>query len=496
MNRLNALVITDIHYVGCADHLCKIEKRRTTLALELVQRTLRSVGEKEIDLIILLGDLVDNGNAQGAEDDIKALAAILKKTGKPVITVPGNHDVSSEVVLKAFDDYEGLHDVKGYQFINFCDSYDEEDVAKRCWNKMDGFFSQINPERPVIVLQHNPIYPPIEKKYPYNLSDADKITEYYSEKGVLLSISGHAHWGIPAVEKNEVGYITCPCICEEPYKYTLISFSDKGCDIKEFSLLQKKLKLSDFHVHTNYAYCGENVGPKENIKRAKEFGLEKIAFTEHAAQLYVSSQDYWSARFIEEPEIIHKNKDTSLNRMRKYREEMEIYRSDSVLVGLEVELDCNGNFTMLEEDMSDWDIIVGAVHYLPKRFEKGSKEGFMWANEILLQSGIDILAHPFRYFIRNKQSVLKELYKPMVELLSYYNTAVELNYHTNDNDPEFFRLCIEHNVPISLGSDGHHLSEIGTFNRHLELLKQIYSLDKLQEILYKHEKRSSVFQRK
>jgi histidinol phosphatase-like PHP family hydrolase/calcineurin-like phosphoesterase family protein len=496
MNELNVLVITDIHYIGCADHVCKAQKRRATFALELVQRVLRSVDEKIIDLILLMGDLVDKGDAPGAEKDIKVLASILKTTGKPVIVVPGNHDGSPESVFKAFDDYEGIHEVKGYQFISFNDSYNEKDIANRCWTKMDELFSQADPDRPLIVLQHNPVYPPIDRAYPYNLRDADRITEYYEKKGVLLSVSGHAHWGIPTIENNGVSYLTCPCLCEEPFKYTLITFRGKEYEVKECSLLQKKLNLSDFHIHTNYAYCAEDVEPKENIKRAKEFGLQRIAFTEHAAQLYVSGKDYWAARFIDEPEIIENNKNTPLNRMKKYREEMEAYRSNDVLVGLEVELDCNGKLTMLEEDMSGWDILVGAVHYLPQRFEKGSKDGFMWATELLLKSGIDILAHPFRYFIRSKQPVPKELYRPMVKLLSHFNTAVELNYHTNDNDPDFFKLCIEHNVPISLGSDGHHLSEIGSFNRHIELLEQIHPLDKFEEILYKHERASAVFQNK
>lgn len=250
-------------------------------------------------------------------------------------------------------------------------------------------------------------------------------------------------------------------------------------------MINKGLKLSDLHIHTNYAYCGENVAPAENILRAKEKGLQRIAFTEHSGQLYVSNNDYWSARFINEPDLIEKNRNTQLNRMKKYREEMEKFRSSSVLIGLEVEVDSRGNLAVLEEDLQGWDILIGAVHYLPDRFEKGSKEGFMWANEALLGKGINVLAHPFRYFIRNKLQVPTELYKPLAELLAEYNTAVELNYHTNTNDPEFFRICLEHKVPISLGSDAHNLDEIGSFDKHLELLENICSSDKLPHLLYK-----------
>jgi histidinol phosphatase-like PHP family hydrolase len=246
----------------------------------------------------------------------------------------------------------------------------------------------------------------------------------------------------------------------------------------------KNLRLSDLHIHTNYAYCSENVTPEENILKAKEKGLQRIAFTEHSGQLYVSSKDYWSARFINEPDLIQQNRNSDLNRMKKYREEMKNFRSPSVLIGLEVEVDCSGNLVILKEDLKGWDILIGAVHYLPQRFEVGSKEGFMWANEALLRKGVNILAHPFRYFIRNKLQVPTELYKPLAELLAQYNAAIELNYHTNNNDPEFFRICAEHNVPISLGSDAHNLDEIGSFDKHLELLESICPLDEQSDLLY------------
>jgi histidinol phosphatase-like PHP family hydrolase len=108
----------------------------------------------------------------------------------------------------------------------------------------------------------------------------------------------------------------------------------------------------------------------------------------------------------------------------------------------------------------------------------------MEANEALLKNGVDILAHPFRYFLRNRLNPPTDLYKPLAQLLAASGTAVELNYHTNENDPLFFEICLEYGVPIALGSDAHHLAEVGAFGRHLSLLKEICPDEQLHRILF------------
>lgn len=318
-----------------------------------------------------------------------------------------------------------------------------------------------------------------------------EIDAIYSEfkrlgKSVIVIPDKYTPCSRVPITKDNIIYLTCAPLSEEPFKYTIITLKGNEFEIEELSLILNDFALSDFHVHTNYAYCSENVEPEANIRRAKQFGLKKVAFTEHAGQLYVIAQDYWSARYINEPDLIQQNRNTPFNRMKKYRTEMEKYRSKNVLIGLEVEVDCNGNLTLLEEDAAGWDILLGAVHNLPRKFETGSKKGFIWATEALLRGGVDVLAHPFRYFLRNKLPVPEELYRPVAELLAQYNTAVELNYHTNNNDPKFFEICVDLKVPISLGSDAHNLCEVGALTRHLKLLEDIGALDKLSEVLYKY----------
>lgn len=236
----------------------------------------------------------------------------------------------------------------------------------------------------------------------------------------------------------------------------------------------KRFVLADTHIHTSFAYCSDDtMVTSKIIEQAKALGLEKMAFTEHAAQLYVEANDYWSANFVENPEIVLNNKNTELNRMDTYIEQMRKYRSDFVNVGLEVEVDRNGDIVLLEEHKEGWDILIGAVHYIPQRFFNDPVKGFIWTTEKVIESGVDVLAHPFRYFIRNKLEVPKQYFKPLAKLLAETKTDVELNFHTNTPELDFFECCLSEGVNISFGSDSHTLAEVGELSSHIDFIKSL-----------------------
>lgn len=237
MKKLKMLLLADLHYIGVADHVCKIPSRKGNIALELIDKIMKSLESTDIDLIVLLGDLVDNGNADGAKEDIIQIRERLLEYGIDVLVVPGNHDGPKDEMLNIFNNHQGLHKIHGYQIMTFADLYDEKDNATRDFDIMEEAFLGADKDKPIIVFQHNPIYPKIDREYPYNLGDADKIMEYYTEHNVLFSISGHAHWGIPLAKYDNVGYITCPALCEEPHRYTVLTLKGHKYNIKEGSVL-------------------------------------------------------------------------------------------------------------------------------------------------------------------------------------------------------------------------------------------------------------------
>ncbi len=482
MDELNLLVIADIHYVKEALHTCQIPQRNSRLGLELTRRALRWAHRAvRADAVVLLGDLVDNGKAERADLDLAAIRDAVRSFDVPYILVPGNHDARPERMFEIFEDRPGRREIKGYQILTFADRYDEQDVAAR---GEEGLAlvrrtRAEHPRAPLVVIQHNPIHPPIESAYPYHLSDNDAVMRTYAECGVTLSISAHYHPGQPLHEVDGVRYVTAPALAEAPYRMLHVRVQGDRVEARELALaLEAEFPLVDLHMHTHYAYCNADMEPAEGIERARRLGLDRVVFAEHAAHLYVSAQEYWSGAAQDDPSLLRRAKDAGAARMDAYRREMEPLRSDFVGLALEVDLDREGRWTLLDEDREGWDFFIVAVHRIPGFDPKAAAPGelereFLRANELALASGAQVLAHPFRYFRRHGLDCPRSLYRPLARLIAQSGAAAEINFHTNEPDPEFFRLVLEEGGDISLGTDAHSILESGELLPHLDLLKRI-----------------------
>jgi len=488
------LLIADVHYVREAAHVCPIPERNARLGLELVRRVrLRVARGAPVDAVVLMGDLVDNGDAPGAELDLQALAEEVRKFGVPVIVVPGNHDGSAERLLSTFGDAVGVHRLGGYQLLTFADAYDSGDHAIRSAEglALAAEAAAQHPAEPIIALQHNPVHPPIESSYPYNLTNAAEVMAGYEAAGVLLSLSGHYHPGLGGEAVRGVTYATCPALCEAPLRFLRVSVQGRSAALREESLVpgETPVPLVDHHMHTHYAYCADDVHPAASLERAEQFGVARVYFTEHAGQLYLPSDDYWGGLFRRDARSIPRAREAGQDRMPRYREEMEAFRSAWVGLGLEVELDAAGELTLLDEDREGWDLLLGAVHSLRGVANEGLSSAeaawrFMEETERIVGLGIDVLAHPFRIFRRSGREAPAELYGPVAQLLATHGVAAEVNYHTNEPDPRFFERCLAHGVKIALGSDSHGLWEVGELSPHLSLLRRIVADEELPEVLF------------
>jgi histidinol phosphatase-like PHP family hydrolase len=110
---------------------------------------------------------------------------------------------------------------------------------------------------------------------------------------------------------------------------------------------------------------------------------------------------------------------------------------------------------------------------LPSNTPAKFAASFMTVNEQLVSHGVHAIAHPFRIFRQGRIPVPTELYRPLARLLRERKVAAELNFHYNNPDPEFFRICSEEGTRIVLGSDSHLLREVGDLQPHLRLLRRI-----------------------
>ena len=484
-DELNLLVITDLHYVNRAQHKCAVPARQASLGLELAQRALRWAQRRvDADAIVLLGDLVDNGLAGDVDLDLKELSDEIRRLDKPVIVVPGNHDFVPERVLEIFGDEPGPRAIKGCQVVTFVDRYDEKDFATRGQDALNMLRSvrAENPDATLVVLQHNPIHPPIESSYPFHLTDNAEVMRTYSECRVGLSISGHYHPGQPLSESGGVRYLTAPALSESPFRFMHVRLRGAEVEVREVRLGDLRaaadFPLVDIHMHTHYAYCDAGMEPVQAIERAQALGLDGIVLSEHAGHLYGPAKDYWSGAIQDDPLLMRRNKAEGKARMEQYLAEMEPLRSEFVGLALEVDVAAGGGMTLLDEDRHGWDFLIAAVHRIPDLDPKAASaaeasRAFMRANEQALALPVQVLAHPFRYFRRAGLPTPKELFRPLARMIAQAGVAAEINYHTNEPDPEFLSYCLEEGARLALGSDAHSLVEVAEMQPHLELLRQI-----------------------
>ena len=274
-----------------------------------------------------------------------------------------------------------------------------------------------------------------------------------------------------------------PALTLAPFDFTVAERTAAG----EWRLERQTLTLpeipdlTDFHVHTRLAYCQENLDADKTLRLAALAGVRFVSFSEHSSHLALNWEDYRSKRW-----IAHGlDGETPVSRSAEFTEVLAAARFPLPHCrGSELDIDGRGRLVALPEELAAAKVRVGAVHYLPPELpEKEFREEFLFRTRRLLEQNMDVLAHPFRVFRRSGLPVPKELFRPVAELLKASSTAAEINFHTNDPEPEFFDLCVSMGVKLSFGSDSHNLYEVGDFYPHLEFVRQLGVYGQLDKIL-------------
>ena len=134
-----------------------------------------------------------------------------------------------------------------------------------------------------------------------------------------------------------------------------------------------------------------------------------------------------------------------------------------------------GGLVVTKADLARCRLKIGAIHSLPALRRKNAARAmvhdeFMATLEIFLLTGIQVLAHPFRVLYHWERRHPETLFAPVCRLLRDHRVAAELNFHTNEPPPKFFKMCIESGVKLVFGSDAHNLYEVGELAPHLEML--------------------------
>jgi predicted MPP superfamily phosphohydrolase len=236
---LDALVVADVHYIDQADHVCPLAWRKCAQGRALLEEAYRALVARgvEIDVAILMGDAVDNGDAPGAERDLVAVVEAMRAWGAPLLAVPGNHDGDPARYAEITGCAPGLHEVAGYGFLVFADRVGAGEVTVRLEEglRLPGQAAAAHPDLPLVALQHTVLHPPVESTYPYVLGNREAAMRSYEEAGVVLSLSGHYHAGQAACTAGEVTYYTAPALCEAPFYFAHLRLEGRRAALWEYA---------------------------------------------------------------------------------------------------------------------------------------------------------------------------------------------------------------------------------------------------------------------
>jgi histidinol phosphatase-like PHP family hydrolase len=468
-------VISDTHYQP--DRSAAVGPRRGGIADLLLLRAVHRLNRfVRPDLVVVLGDLVNDGTLAAADEHWQTLRRILDLLKPPWLALPGNHDGDPARFFRHFPPLPAALDTAGVRFIPFLDPEEPAWNARResaALQRMAGARSD-GWRGPVVMLQHVPLFPPGLHACPYNYVNAPQVVDEMERDGITLAVGGHYHAGFDLLRRGPLYFAAAPALCEAPFSYLLLDVDATGVRAERQSLaLPAGLGLTDVHLHTHLAYCNENMDIGLACQLAADFGLAGVRFTEHSGHLYFSRHDYGPVCFARG---IGAASPADL-RLPQYLQALQQHGIEPQAWGIEIDADAQGQPLIRPEDAAVLPFRLGAMHGLDVLADKGLPDAavaarFLAVLERFLACRLHVLAHPFRVFRRAGRSMPAGLFEPTVRLLQHYGTAAEINFHTNDPHPAFVRLCLDYGVPLAFGSDAHNLYEVGEFYPHLALLRE------------------------
>lgn len=236
----------------------------------------------------------------------------------------------------------------------------------------------------------------------------------------------------------------------------------------------------DTHCHTfasGHAYSTVI----EIAREANNKGLEMVAITDHGPAMGGASNIFHILNQKVIPETIY---------------------GVQILRGVEANImDYDGNLDISDEHLAKLDIVIASLH------EACIESGGIDKNtnaiiKAMENKNVDIIAHPGNpAFPVDYEKIVKKA-KETRTLIEINNSSfVSSRYGSLNNCIEIARLCKEHEVMITVGSDSHIAFDVGRFDKAIEVLTSVgmpehlivnFSTERLTELLgFKGKKRFS-----
>ncbi len=473
--KITLAVIADVHYAREEPAPRPDGLVADLLLLRAVHRINRFIRP---DAVLLLGDLINDADGPGSEAELRRIRAILDLLECSWIAVPGNHDGDADRFYRSMPDPGPWRDLNGFRLVPFSRDRPEpefnatrppEDLARIA-------AARAGYSGPIIALQHLSLHPPGCDVCPYNLLNAREALASLNRHGALLALGGHYHPGIPLMPAGGVSVLAAPALVEPPFPFLEIRIDGARIDVHRHELrLPAALELIDYHVHTPFAYCNENMDIVRAADLARRLGLAGLVFAEHASHLYLTpDQVRANVQFGPARDIPA----AAASRAPAYFAAVQAAPAPFARAGLEIECAFDGNPFVRAEDQARCQVRIGALHRLPELLKpdpdlERAGDEYLALLDPFLKSGIQILAHPFRVFRRGGRAAPPRLFLPVCRMLRESGVAAELNFHTHRPPPVFVRQCLEAGVKLTFGSDAHNLYEVGEFAPQLALLRSL-----------------------
>ena len=211
----------------------------------------------------------------------------------------------------------------------------------------------------------------------------------------------------------------------------------------------------------------------ESIKELNH--IDGIAVTDHSFALYFPEDVAWSWDYMYDSKVYDNFRERGDRNIDAYLTSLEKRRDQGVVPGLETEIMHDGRFTFDPSFRSRIDILIGSVHVLPLA-KKAPSSDIMdeWHKNTLqlLNAGIDILGHPFRWI--SKHIPLSDaLINEIVHEAKLNNVAIEFNSHFEiDTDSRMIDEVLKQDVPMAFSTDSHNQKEMGDFSYQMSVLKK------------------------
>ncbi|MEM3171417.1 MAG: hypothetical protein QXL58_03470, partial [Candidatus Hadarchaeales archaeon] len=158
-------------------------------------------------------------------------------------------------------------------------------------------------------------------------------------------------------------------------------------------------------------------------------------------------------------------------------EEVRRMREESgfrILAGVESNISPNGVLDLDGEILKKLDLVTAGVHYLnSKDCRTQAMEYLKAVREALRSRSFRILVHPLYYNKSLLPWIPREDMEEFVEELAGAEVAVELNSKYRTPDKEFLQECLRKGVKLSIGTDAHHLGEVGAVEWQLSVLRKL-----------------------